>query len=266
MLSRNSNESRKIYKLEYCIKYMANDLDSIVEKHNGSWADVIKDIGISVVDSEKRMDMYTDVMDEVAKDSSTIKILCREMKYTMLEIREYTDKLKEVSITDTLTGLYNRNFFDIIIDKTIARVKRHKEKTSLIMIDIDHFKRVNDNYGHPAGDGVLREMGSILRKRARKLDSPCRYGGEEFAIILPATEKNDALSLSYKLNNIINSSSIKYGGEKNSPITISLGVDQAMKKDSVKSLIGRVDGFLYEAKRSGRNCVVGRDGIYVPKD
>ncbi len=249
---------------------MVDSLDSILKKHNNSWADVIGDIGINVGNPNTRMNLYIDALGKNIRDSSTLRTLHSEMKYTMLEMTEYTNKLEETSVTDELTGLYNKRFFNGILDKTIARVDRGNENASLIIADIDHFKLFNDKYGHLAGDRVLKVMGELLERGVRESDVTCRYGGEEFGIILPDTNRRGALDVAYKLNCKIADYPIGFEDENrethNLPVNISVGVDQIKTGDSYKSLVDRVDKFLYQAKKVGRNCIVGPDGKYTPKN
>ena len=248
------------------MKKNCNELDSIVEKYNGSWADVVMDIGKNVRNPGERMDLYIETLGRVVRDSSTIGILYREMKYARIEIIEHEKKLENMAITDKLTGLYNKRFFDATLDKTIARVNRGNEDASLIIADIDKFKLFNDNYEHLAGDKVLNALGGVLKSGVRESDVACRYGGDEFGIILPNTGREGALKLAYKLNCKVADCPIEFEDESgkvhNLPVNISVGADQFKKGDSDKSLIGRVDKFLYRAKDIGRNCVVGPDGVY----
>jgi len=263
---------------------MVNDkkLESILKKHNGSWADVLMDIGKNVRHSGERMDLYIEALGKVAGDVSAVNTLYSEMKYARIEMAEhekelmiinlgmvnYMKELKDMTIIDSLTGLFNRGFFDVTLNKTIAKAKRQGESVSLIIADIDHFKLFNDNYGHLVGDKVLTTTSNILKNGVRESDVVCRYGGEEFGIILSNTNWEDALGVAYKLNRKVANCPIgfKNGSKKmyDVSVNISVGVDQFKENDSVKGLIGRVDGFLYEAKNIGRNCVVGQEGVYIP--
>ena len=236
--------------------------DSIVTGYN-SWADAIMNIGNNE-NPQERMSLYLRAMSEATGDSSTISVLNGEMAFAQMEINERIKKLENLTITDELTGLYNKRFFNDILGKTIARVNRDKD-ASLIMADIDNFKLFNDRYGHTAGDRVLKGMGELLKNGVRKSDFACRYGGEEFGIILPDTDRDGALGLAYKLNRKVADSQSKLGkGGKvyDLLVNISVGVDQIRKGDSAEGLVDRVDKFLYKAKDCGRNRVVGRDGIY----
>lgn len=163
---------------------------------------------------------------------------------------EYQKELLDLSIKDSLTGVYNRHYFDQKIAEEISRVTRYKYPLSLIMLDVDFFKRVNDEHGHSVGDIVLVEYAKFISAKLRKTDTFCRTGGEEFMIILPYTAIKEAENIAQKLCNEIENY------KKILPITMSFGVTQYNKDDTVKSLLKRVDEALYKAKAAGRNRVV----------
>jgi diguanylate cyclase (GGDEF)-like protein len=162
----------------------------------------------------------------------------------------YQKELLNLSIKDALTGINNRHFFNQKIQEEVSRAIRYKEPLSLIMLDIDFFKQVNDEYGHDLGDTVLMEYTKFISEMLRKTDFFCRVGGEEFIIILPLTSLNEAQKLAEKLRYNIEIA------KKVLPITMSFGVTQYQKNDTTSSLLKRVDEALYKAKRSGRNCVI----------
>ena len=128
----------------------------------------------------------------------------------------------------------------------------------LVMVDVDHFKNVNDTFGHPAGDAVLRVVGSLLAENVKGRDTPVRYGGEEFAIILPDTNGAGAMSLANKIRRQLERKNLvlKDNNQPMGKITASFGVSQLRNDDNVPGLISRADAMLYEAKRTGRNKVV----------
>ncbi len=163
---------------------------------------------------------------------------------------EYKKKLEELTIKDTLTGVYNRRFYEAEIDKEIANAKRYGYPLSLIMMDIDFFKKVNDEHGHSVGDEVLIYYTGLINGALREGDKLCRVGGEEFIIILPHTTKADAVKTAQKLRKMVEES------KKILPITMSFGVTEYIKGESKDFLYKRVDEALYKAKQSGRNRVV----------
>ncbi|WP_457748381.1 diguanylate cyclase [Sulfurimonas sp.] len=162
------------------------------------------------------------------------------------------EKLKHLATVDALTGIYNRYKINTIIEDEIKRVKRYEETFSLLMFDIDYFKKVNDTYGHDVGDYVLQDLSRIVLNTIRNTDSFGRWGGEEFMLVAPYTKKEDALFLAEKIRKNIESYTFKTVGK----VTVSIGVTLVHKEDSINTLIKRVDNALYEAKANGRNQVV----------
>jgi len=165
------------------------------------------------------------------------------------------EKMQEMAITDSLTDLYNRRYFYMILDNEFERAKRYQTPLSLIMMDIDHFKTVNDEFGHLVGDDVLRSMSEICKELLRQSDNMFRYGGEEFMIILPGTKQEEAFNVAERIRATIEKAVIitKKGNVK---ITISIGVSEYGEKYSEPSeFIESADRTMYEAKKAGRNCV-----------
>lgn len=171
-------------------------------------------------------------------------------KYMSVSV-DITDKklLQEMASIDKLTGIYNRRMLDEFLQKTIDVVVRHKEELSLIIIDIDHFKDVNDRYGHVEGDNVLFQTSNIIAENLRSSDIFGRYGGEEFLVICTKTDKNGAFLLAEKLRIAIKEYQFDKVGRK----TISLGIADFEKNDTIKSLLEKADIALYKAKNDGRN-------------
>ena len=172
------------------------------------------------------------------------------------EIRAAQRKISEMATLDELTGLYNRRYFMEALERERARAERHGKALSLCMMDLDWFKRVNDKLGHTAGDLVLADMGRIIREWSRQTDLPCRYGGEEFAVILPETALEGAKVACERLRQMVGENQVQW---RTGPIqiTISIGVTQSRigGKDSIRKLIDRADEALYRAKEAGRNRV-----------
>ena len=172
-----------------------------------------------------------------------------------LKVKSLQDQLRRLSMTDALTGMFNRRHVMEMMATEFSRSLRYEEPFSLIMIDIDHFKSVNDKLGHQAGDEVLRHVSSLFTKGLRNGDMIGRYGGEEFALVLPHTGIEGAMAAGERYRRIIAEAGPVSGAE---PVTISLGVssNQLPGVTSVDRLLQTADQALYAAKRQGRNRVV----------
>jgi diguanylate cyclase (GGDEF)-like protein len=167
--------------------------------------------------------------------------------------------LSEVSSRDSLTGLYNRWFVIEKIDSEMNRALRHGSPMSLLMLDIDHFKRVNDTWGHGAGDQVLQSIGKLLRDSCRVYDVPGRYGGEEFCIVLPETKPGNTSVVAERIRSRLESTQLPYG-DNSITVTASIGIagidlPETNEFLSPAALIDRADRALYSAKNRGRNRV-----------
>lgn len=167
------------------------------------------------------------------------------------ERKRLEEQLKMAATIDKLTGIYNRQTLDDFLSREIARAHRYKTPLSLVMADIDHFKSINDSYGHQVGDQVLRDVADALRSSIRLSDLPGRWGGEEFMIIAPQTIQTSARTLAEKLRKVIELRSFPHG----EPVTVSFGVAEMKARDTLESLIRRADEALYAAKHHGRNRV-----------
>lgn len=171
------------------------------------------------------------------------------------EIQELQSRLQEQAIRDALTGLYNRRYLDETLPRELSRAKRDGYPLALIMVDIDHFKQVNDTYGHAAGDEVIRSLGTILRQGAREGDIACRYGGEEFVIALPRMTVAAALERAQRWRAQVQAIQVRHG-DFDICFTISAGVsgypDHAADPEN---LIEYADLALYKSKTNGRNRV-----------
>ncbi|NSW92552.1 PAS domain S-box protein [Gudongella oleilytica] len=167
-------------------------------------------------------------------------------KYKKME-----EELRHLSVVDVLTNAYNRRYFTQKLEEEIERARRTDGKFSLVMLDIDRFKRINDNFGHNAGDLVLKSMTEMIKNRIRKIDTLARWGGEEFVILLPDTTVNNAARLAEELRESLSQMDIPGVGR----VTASFGVAGYCPGDNVDSLVNKADNMMYEAKAAGRNCV-----------
>lgn len=173
--------------------------------------------------------------------------------------QEKVDALAAESRTDTLTGLANRRSFDEELGRRFDQWRRHKVPLSLMLVDIDRFKQVNDTYGHPVGDAALKWVAAAQSGALRQMDVAARYGGEEFGIILPGTKLTDAANVAERLRATIADRQFREG-EHEFQITVSIGVAMTVEDDTPESLIKRADEALYHAKHQGRNRAFRHDG------
>jgi diguanylate cyclase (GGDEF)-like protein len=186
---------------------------------------------------------------------SIMHLYCNQASESVSRALLHED-IKMKALTDGLTGLYNHRHFQERLEENIKRAERLKENLSLMLLDIDHFKKINDTYGHPVGDQVLRTLASTIDETVREIDIPARYGGEEFGVLLLGAGKNEAQQVAERLRERVknlrfNSSSGDFS------ITVSIGIATFPEDATTReTLIERADEALYRAKNSGRDRVV----------
>ena len=178
------------------------------------------------------------------------------------QLKNENRNLRTLSRTDGLTRLTNRRYFNEVLKTEFARVKRYGGSLGCLMVDIDHFKRVNDTWGHLTGDRILKELSEIIRQNVRSIDIVARYGGEEFILLLPETTGESIIFVGEKLRGSVESNDFRDPDDKANPgpdhITISIGA-ASFPSDSIgdsESLVEQADKALYKAKQTGRNRVV----------
>jgi diguanylate cyclase (GGDEF)-like protein/PAS domain S-box-containing protein len=177
------------------------------------------------------------------------------LKRANKKIIEQNEKLEEINMTDFLTGLSNRRSAQQVLSYLISEYKRKGNTFSIIMLDLDHFKGINDKYGHDGGDVVLRGISRILKENLREIDTKSRWGGEEFLIILPHTNRAEVEKIAWKLLRKVRESIFEYN-KKNIQLTFSAGVSTYNKTISLQSLLQEADKALYQAKEKGRNQII----------
>jgi len=173
------------------------------------------------------------------------------------ELMELNDEFKKLSVTDSLTGLFNRRYFEEILVNEMEIAKRHADTNSLLVIDIDHFKNVNDNYGHMHGDIVIKMIAGVMKGRLRETDILCRIGGEEFVAICRRSDKENAIELAEDIRKTVENQ-ITYAGKDEIKVTISIGV-ATVTIDNIETHAENIFNFadiaLYDSKEEGRNRV-----------
>lgn len=251
----DSNKYYNIYIVDYVLPEMSGE-QVIIEIRNKDVYAVI--IGISTLTSHV---LISDILQSGADDfinkpfsedlfMARIKANVRTY-FLMQQLREKNMRLAQLVKEDGLTGLYNHKYIMEMLEKEIDRAQRYSTALSVLMFDIDHFKLVNDNYGHHIGDVVLEQLGKYMTNDTRKIDVSGRYGGEEFIIILPDTDREGAMIYADRLRQEIEAMRF---GEKRISITISGGLATYTDETAVE-LVKIADQHLYYAKRNGRNCI-----------
>ena len=172
----------------------------------------------------------------------------------ILQEKNQSRKLEQFAMVDGLTGIYNRRWFDKAMNRHLNRYERSREPFTLCMVDVDHFKHYNDNYGHQAGDVALSTLAKVLGESIRPTDFVARYGGEEFAVILPGTQVENAEVVAKRLCDAVRETKILMSDSTPLPsITISMGIAQMCPGDTLANLIEAADKQLYQAKQKGRD-------------
>ncbi|PHS79286.1 MAG: GGDEF domain-containing protein [Rhodospirillaceae bacterium] len=208
----------------------------------------------------------TKVLTETRKMEEMNKNLEHQLANSTDEIGQLRDDLEDMrkeAMTDALTGIANRKLFDMELRDLAKEAQETGDELSLLMLDIDHFKKFNDTYGHQTGDQVLKLLASTMTKTVKGDDIPARYGGEEFCVILPGTNLKDATAVAENIRQRVSSKTLvnRTTKEDLGKLTISIGVGQFDLGESLADLIKRADQALYEAKHSGRDCVKTQNDI-----
>lgn len=272
----NGEEAWRLIESDDSIKLVVTDLTmpkldgfGLIKRMRNSEVSRIKSMPVIVVTGENETEarekaFHTGANDFITKTSDHVEFLARvrsheKLANTIHELEESRRYLREQANTDPLTKLANRRSFFQMASSTLAQMHRQKEHFSVIMIDIDHFKPINDTYGHQAGDFVLAQVSKVLANAIREGDILARMGGEEFVVASPYTNRLAAIVLSERLRKAVEQSSFDYE-ENQIPITISLGIASLSESDDdIDRLLAVADSRLYIAKQKGRNRICASD-------
>jgi diguanylate cyclase len=195
---------------------------------------------------------------ETLLDSSyELQLRLEESQSRINALTQDLDAVREESQQDALTELYGRRYFDDALPKGIALAKENKQQLCLMLIDIDAFKHINDSSGHLAGDDIIKSIGALIAGSVRRSDVAARYGGDEFAIILPGASRGDAVHIAERIQSLLSIKKWRLNGGPDT-VTVSIGIASLASTDSPKELFERADASLYKAKASGKNRVAVR--------
>jgi len=230
---------------------------------NDDWCDIPVLLGSQEAQQQNRISALEKGVSDCLSYSSPIAETTARcqifLKHKKRAERLRTEKahLAQMALTDRLTGVFNRAYFDAVLESELARSRRNDHPFSLLMMDIDHFKSVNDKFGHLAGDRALQLLAGTVQKLIRASDIFCRFGGEEFALILPDTPAEKAMILAERIRQKIASMTINFNSRV-LHFTVSIGISCPLVNEAhtTLSLIGQADRALYQAKESGRNCCI----------
>lgn len=214
------------------------------------------------------------VLADLVAETGQVAARNRELEHSLANSSQEIDDLRrdlqearQEAVTDALTGIANRKFFDSRLQVERERALQERAPLCLLMVDIDHFKRFNDTFGHQIGDEVLKVVAKTLKSCVKGRDLPARYGGEEFAVILPDTALEDGLCVAEQIRGTLASKRLqnKRSGQDYGKITLSIGAAALSPSDALDALIARADAALYRAKRDGRNRVVSEAALAEPQ-
>jgi len=263
-ISDNSLESFE--EINQDLETLINNTRSLVAEtsQKASNAGIVFEEQAATVTSIKTTDDLQKVISEISDEATELATISQSLQEEldsankeMGKLRKELIQVRESAATDALTGLLNRGAFDKALDDMIDQTSDNSE-SCLVMLDLDHFKQVNDTHGHLIGDSVLKFTGNLLRKHTESHHFSARYGGEELAIVMPNTTIKKSAEIAEKIRVALESSRLKKKNSSESigKITVSIGISRLNKNDSFEDLIMRADKALYQAKETGRNKVV----------
>ncbi|KAA0259324.1 GGDEF domain-containing protein [Deferribacter autotrophicus] len=245
---RNNNElTNNLEELEKETK-LENDIEKLKNK-------LISKLNEIKTNLREKENIRKEKFNKFDSDVKKIKNDLEKYRKQVNQLQESIKRYKKEAVVDLLTNVYNRNFLDRKLAEEFEKFHRYKSPLSVIMLDVDDFKAVNDNYGHQIGDQVLKYFANVIKNNIRKVDIPFRYGGEEFFIVLPHTRKEQAKVVANRILKELNETVFKVKGDR-LKITASIGVTEAKENDSVETLIKRVDDLLLKAKKEGKNRII----------
>ena len=242
--------------------FSEEDINRLIDSVADKSVEILSYFEIDAGNMKPYSQLLLDANEELGKLNVSYEQLILELKRSKetaenlaIELQTVNEKLRELATKDGLTGLFNHRYFQEAIDREISRTIRYDKPLTLILLDIDHFKKVNDTYGHPAGDAVLKVISAIIKKAVRESDLVARYGGEEFAAILPETDLKGGAILAERIRRAVEAMDIPVDGQT-IQVTISLGVttyNLSSGSDGKAAFVSAADKGLYHSKEGGRN-------------
>jgi diguanylate cyclase (GGDEF)-like protein len=249
------------------LDFRLDDRDGLTLLREARIAGSVTPVIVLTADDSEEVDlaaMDAGAVDYLVKGGLTPRLLERSLRYA-LKLDDTLAQLRQLAQRDELTRLFNRREFQRMLEEEWDRSVRFQRSFSLVMADIDHFKKINDTYGHQVGDEVLRHVASLLAGQARNVDRVARYGGEEFAIIMVETDQQGATEGMKRLGVLLAETPCVINDELMIEVTLSAGIASSLNDcRDAEALVAAADKALYVAKKKGRNRVVTADGTMVP--
>jgi diguanylate cyclase (GGDEF)-like protein len=263
--SRSAEKIQDIKSI-LCGDYDVNeeDLESIIDSVANKSVEILSFFEIDSGSMKPFSQILQEANEELGKLNLSYEQLIVELKQAKekaekyaLELKEANEKLRELALRDGLTGLYNHRYFQELLGNEMSRAERYKKPFSLIMLDLDHFKKINDEYGHPIGDIVLKEVSKEINNTLRESDIAARYGGEEFAVVLPETDLKGAALAAERIRKAVEHLEIEANGRR-IDATISVGATCyhiSVGNKNKSEVLSAADNALYNSKNTGRNKI-----------
>jgi diguanylate cyclase len=243
------------------LQHLTKDVSTIVDEHRAQIDQAIQQLANTRHrDHESLAKLVVDVFGNIVSANKSLELSLSSAESRLQEQAEEIEAHMSLSMTDPLTGLLNRRGFDDQLNTQLAARRKSGEAFSVLILDLDHFKQVNDHYGHAVGDRLLVAVANALRESLRQEDFIARFGGDEFAILLPHTTLEEGVVVGQKLNTQVAATSIEERGVKLT-ITASSGLAMNAAAEDGKSLLERADAALYAAKEAGRNIAYMHNGV-----
>ncbi len=201
---------------------------------------------------ESKLTTSDDALKKISKLNNELANKTRELSKKNKELKKTKAEIEKIMRTDKLTDLANRRAFMEFLGKMLAQVRRYDISLTILMLDLDDFKDINDNYGHVVGDRILREVGKILAQKTREGDMAARLGGDEFAVLLVETNADEAVNIAQRFIDSVKNIEIE---SREKPLTLSLGITEVKDDESIESLLARADKAMYKAKYAGKDNI-----------
>ena len=259
LLEEKENEAARASMAAQQLRDLAQNVASDVGAHSSLMSGITDELGAVDGSSPEANQTVTDAVSKILAANEKLQSRLADAEQKIQTQAEEIKAQQSEARTDSLTKLANRRAFDDALEQNLDLFRRERRPFSLLIFDVDHFKKFNDTHGHQAGDAVLQSVAKTLSQVVKVSDVPCRYGGEEFAVVMSSTPIADGRVAAERVRKAIEAMTVEFEG-KTLQVTISVGLAEATKGDDAVKLIRRSDDAVYKSKEEGRNCGHWHDG------